>query len=956
MRSRFLMMLATVFLTASVMFAAPYSGETMTLRQPDGSLIDVKGWGDEYYMHIESLDGYTLTSDNGWATYANISPNKEELISTGVRYMNTTSDMTKSTAVGLNLQKSLRVTNEKMMQTAKSNRQRLNPDSIDLNQRFDFYNAPLSGDVTGLTILVDFSDDEATITQSQINDFLNLEGYTGYGNNGSVRDYYYDVSSDKLIYTNGVTAYYRASQPKSYYNDANIAQGIRVKELINEALNHFDDQGLDFSQFSVDSSDNLLALNVYYAGARPSVWATGLWPHQSAFIGDGFSADGVTVRNYQITDISASLSLRTFCHENGHMICGWPDLYDYDYDSEGVGNFCIMSGGGDSKNPVPPCSYLRVLKEWDVVVDVTVNGGSFVDSSNSYKTYLFRNEDNSSEYFLVESRLQTGRNIYLPDDGVAVWHIDEDGDRDSQQMLPNQHYVVSLEQADGEFDLEYNNNTGDSDDLYNTDDVFNDTSTPDAKWWNGTASGLIVKDITIDASSISFSIGEAQASPSYISASDNRTDGIAVSWASVSGATHYRIARSLNASGSGAILGAWYAGTAFVDTGATLGVIYYYWVQAANSNTGRGASPWEGPNQGCRALSTPSYIRASDGTRTDGIAVSWTSVRGATHYRIARSVNASGSGVTFGGWYAGTSFVDTTVTPGVTYYYWVQAASSSSGTGASDWRGYNSGYRKLSSPSYINASDGTDSDKIVVNWGAVSGATHYRIARSTNSSGSGYILGSWTSVRSFNDTSASPGVTYYYWVQAAKSSSGAGASGWRGYNSGFRRGSSADPYEPTSTATQFNLTSYNGRWLHQIRGKASISAYEDLDIYKVYVPAGRYNLTLLLDGDYGDLDLYLSESVNVNWHSLSAASSGSISRSVSTSSDEEIDVVLTVHSDRWLYFVVVLYRSETSYPIPYDLGFLFSTDAVSEVLSGDETQKCTIVSSKEQDVPLIKSK
>ena len=40
-------------------------------------------------------------------------------------------------------------------------------------------------------------------------------------------------------------------------------------------------------------------------------------------------ADGVSTYRYQITNIGNSLTLATFCHENGHMICFWPDLYDY---------------------------------------------------------------------------------------------------------------------------------------------------------------------------------------------------------------------------------------------------------------------------------------------------------------------------------------------------------------------------------------------------------------------------------------------------------------------------------------------------------------------------------------------------------------------------------------------------------------------------------------------------
>lgn len=34
------------------------------------------------------------------------------------------------------------------------------------------------------------------------------------------------------------------------------------------------------------------------------------------------------------------------------MICDYPDLYDYGSGSNGVGNFCLMGGGGADVTPV----------------------------------------------------------------------------------------------------------------------------------------------------------------------------------------------------------------------------------------------------------------------------------------------------------------------------------------------------------------------------------------------------------------------------------------------------------------------------------------------------------------------------------------------------------------------------------------------------------------------------
>lgn len=70
-----------------MLFSAPYDGEEFELKQPDGSYVTVKIYGDEYYTRVESLDGYSLIQDpkTGWICYADLSK-KGEFISTSVIY------------------------------------------------------------------------------------------------------------------------------------------------------------------------------------------------------------------------------------------------------------------------------------------------------------------------------------------------------------------------------------------------------------------------------------------------------------------------------------------------------------------------------------------------------------------------------------------------------------------------------------------------------------------------------------------------------------------------------------------------------------------------------------------------------------------------------------------------------------------------------------------------------
>jgi fibronectin type 3 domain-containing protein len=88
----------------------------------------------------------------------------------------------------------------------------------------------------------------------------------------------------------------------------------------------------------------------------------------------------------------------------------------------------------------------------------------------------------------------------------------------------------------------------------------------------------------------------------------------------------------------------------------------------------------------------------------------------------------------------------------------------------------------ISMPTNVQASDGRYTNKVRVSWNASSGATSYKIYRSTSAAGTKTLLGSRLETN-FNDKTAIPGVTYHYWVTACKgsqcSSYSASDAGWR---------------------------------------------------------------------------------------------------------------------------------------------------------------------------------
>ena len=66
-------------------------------------------------------------------------------------------------------------------------------------------------------------------------------------------------------------------------------------------------------------------------------------------------------RQYQMSNIGKQLSLATICHENGHLLFGYPDLYDYTGKTAGCGTYSLMSYISNEKNPVPTDPYCSCL-------------------------------------------------------------------------------------------------------------------------------------------------------------------------------------------------------------------------------------------------------------------------------------------------------------------------------------------------------------------------------------------------------------------------------------------------------------------------------------------------------------------------------------------------------------------------------------------------------------------
>jgi len=226
----------------------------------------------------------------------------------------------------------------------------------------------------------------------------------------------------------------------------------------------------------------------------------------------------------------------------------------------------------------------------------------------------------------------------------------------------------------------------------------------------------------------------------------------------------------------------------------------------------------------------PTNLQASDGTYTDKVQITWSASSGANSYNVYRAGSAGGTKSLLGS-LAGTTFNDLTATPGLTYYYWVKACK---GAYCSDYSTTNSGWRNLTAPANLQASDGTLTTKVQVTWIASSGANSYKVYRASSSAGIKTLLGSPTGA-AFPDTTATPGLTYYYWVKACK---GSRCSVYSTANTGWR-----------NLAAPTNLQASDGTYTTKVQ--LSWTASSGATFYKVYRASSAGGAKTLLGSPVG---------------------------------------------------------------------------------------------------------
>lgn len=334
---------------------------------------------------------------------------------------------------------------------------------------------PTIGRQKSLVILIQFSDVKFSSIDNPhqfYDDMLNKEGFTwSNGANGSARDFYLQSSNRLFDPDFTVVGPVTLSNKATYYGSDDEGQDFRMGEAIKEACELVDDE-VDFSEYDTNGDGYVDNIYFFYAGGGQADDPNGtelIWPH-SAIVEEAWDMklvyDDKVIGHYACSNelrYSAVGNLQpsgigTFVHEFGHVL-GLVDHYDtsYGYFTFGLGAYDTMASGSYNNNMhTPPLfsAFERAELAW-LDYDILDNNADSItmipNLASSNKAFRVNVPGKDNEFFVLENRIQSGFDTYLPGQGMLVWHIDQDKDAWEKNIvnIDPQHQRVDIVEADG---------------------------------------------------------------------------------------------------------------------------------------------------------------------------------------------------------------------------------------------------------------------------------------------------------------------------------------------------------------------------------------------------------------------------------------------------------------------------------------------------------------------------
>lgn len=416
---KLLLSLILLVLTLST-FAVPAYRGWQTKSQPDGTTIEVRLTGDEFYHYWQDRSGNVVKCDSlGYWRVVESQPTPAT-----IKARRQASPMLQSRpkkAVG----------------------------APNLAPR-------------GLVILVNFKDSQfKSANSSAMNDLMNSNSYTYNGATGSVRQFFSDQSDGQYTPEFDVIGPVTLSNNVAHYGanvDDERGQDQLPGDMVVEACSIANAQhAVDFTRYDNDSDGYVDFVYIIYAGKGEADGgaANTIWPHswdlESAAYYDNCSYtssqrrfDGKYILNYACSgeidgQTGARAGIGTIVHEYSHVI-GLPDLYDIDYgqnyENEATpGTWHVMDGGSynnDGNTPPNYTIYDKYFLGWKTPTNLGATAQNLslkAAGTDGYNAYQITSGNSplaatsTTTAYYIENRQQSGWDAHVPGHGLVIWKL-----------------------------------------------------------------------------------------------------------------------------------------------------------------------------------------------------------------------------------------------------------------------------------------------------------------------------------------------------------------------------------------------------------------------------------------------------------------------------------------------------------------------------------------------------
>lgn len=416
--------------------AAPARRDLITLRQPDGTTLQVRMWGDEFMsMFTDASTGKCLTQDAETRYWRPM---------TETEVQSTTEEWTAS---------------RRMAMAA--------------NNRYLLGGTPHKGTIKLPVLLVQFSDLKLT---------------EQWGSAEYFKQFFNDIDYDRIAYTSTSGVEYHTSSVRNFFNtqsfgkfdpsfdvfgpitldndyayygkDSGTSKDVNFSKFLTEIYQKALDAGYlkNASQYDSDGDGNVDLVYIIYAGwgQNENGIADYIWAKNSS---TSFNTpDGTYINNTSVSCELISLpdpkndpdGPGVLVHEFSHAL-GLPDFYPVHSDGDklnqryGMDSWSLMDQGSyNGKGQIPGCytTHERLMLGWldeaDLDTVPTVGRDTLPPFTSTGKAMILRNPLNPDEYITIENHYSQDNlwercwgnssyyNYTTNSGGLLITHVDYD--------------------------------------------------------------------------------------------------------------------------------------------------------------------------------------------------------------------------------------------------------------------------------------------------------------------------------------------------------------------------------------------------------------------------------------------------------------------------------------------------------------------------------------------------